>query len=53
MTNEELKVKIYEPNELSVILKSCGFKNIRMLKAFDSTATPDENDESIVYECRK
>ncbi len=50
---EEIKVRIYAPNELIEILKSCGFKHIRLIKAFDSDAMPDENDESIVYECRK
>lgn len=50
---EELKVRIYDPHELTKLLKSCGFKNIRMIKTFDSTAAPDENDEAIVYECRK
>ncbi len=49
---EELKVRIYEQHELTEILKNCGFK-VRRIKAFDSLATPDENDESIVYECRK
>jgi ribosomal protein S18 acetylase RimI-like enzyme len=49
---EELKVRIYEQHELTEILKSCGFK-VRAIKAFDGTATPDENDESVVYECRK
>jgi hypothetical protein len=50
---EELKVRIYDPKELTEILKSCGFKNIRLIKAFDSAATPDAHDEAIVYECRK
>jgi hypothetical protein len=50
---EELKVRIYDPLELVEILKSCGFKHIRMIKAFDSNATPDAQDEAIVYECRK
>ena len=50
---EELKVIIYEPDQLIAILKTCGFKNIRMLKAFDMVATPDENDEAIVFECSK
>jgi hypothetical protein len=50
---EELKVRIYDPHELTEILKNCGFKNVHMAKAFDHTATPDKNDESIVYECRK
>lgn len=50
---EELKVKIYSPEELTKILKTCGFKDIRMMKAFNREAFPDENDESIVYECKK
>jgi ribosomal protein S18 acetylase RimI-like enzyme/2-polyprenyl-3-methyl-5-hydroxy-6-metoxy-1,4-benzoquinol methylase len=49
---EELKVRIYEQHELTEILKSCGFK-VRAIKAFDGSTTPDENDESVVYECRK
>lgn len=49
---EELKIRIYEQLELIEILKSCGFK-VRAIKAFDRSATPDESDEAIVYECRK
>lgn len=50
---EELKVRIYDQDSLAELLKGCGFKNIRTIKAFDNTAIPEENDESIVYECRK
>jgi hypothetical protein len=50
---EELKVRIYDSFELTEILKSCGFKTIRRIKAYDSDATPDDQDEAIVYECRK
>ncbi|HAT6937590.1 TPA: methyltransferase domain-containing protein [Legionella pneumophila] len=50
---EELRIRIYDPQELTGILKSCGFKNVRLIKAFDSAATPDAQDETIVYECRK
>lgn len=49
---EELKVRIYDSLELTEILKSCGFK-VRTIKAFDSSASPDENDEAVVYKCRK
>lgn len=49
---EELKVRIYDQHELTEILKSCGFK-VRAIKAFDGSATPDGNDESVVYESRK
>jgi SAM-dependent methyltransferase len=49
---EELKVRTYDQHELTEILQSCGFK-VRAIKAFDGLAGPDENDESVVYECRK
>ncbi len=49
---EELKVRIYDPQELIKLLKNCGFK-VRAIKTFDSSAAPDENDEAVVYECRK
>lgn len=50
---EELKVRIYEPSELIEILNGCGFKHIRTIKAFEHYAAPGNDDESIVYECRK
>ena len=50
---EEYEVRIYEASELIAILKSCGFRQVRTIKAFDSATTPGDNDESIVYECRK
>ncbi len=49
---EELKVRIYEPHELTEIIKSCGFK-VRTIKAFEAETSPDKDDEAIVYECRK
>ena len=50
---EALKVKIYNSDTLVEMLESCGFNKIRIIKAYDKTAAPDENDESIVYECIK
>jgi SAM-dependent methyltransferase len=50
---EELKVKIYEQDRLMKMLQAVGFKHIRTLKAFDQSSAPTEQDESIVYECRK
>ena len=50
---EELRVKIYEQDQLMEMLKSAGFKRIRTLKAFDQSSGPTNQDESIVYECRK
>jgi phage host-nuclease inhibitor protein Gam len=50
---EEPKVKIYEQDHLMEMLKSAGFKHIRTIKAFDKASPPTNQDESIVYECRK
>lgn len=50
---EELKVRIHDQNELEIMLKDCGFKSVRRIKAFDRNTLPDEHDEAIVYECRK
>lgn len=50
---EELRVKIYEQDQLMEMLKAAGFKHIRTLKAFDQLSGPANQDESIVYECRK
>lgn len=50
---EELKIIIYEQDQLADMLKAAGFNHIRILKTFDRTKKPDEQDESVVYECRK
>ncbi|WPY00719.1 SAM-dependent methyltransferase [Candidatus Trichorickettsia mobilis] len=50
---EELRVKIYRQDQLMEMLKSAGFKHIRIIKAFDQSSAPTEQDESIIYECRK
>lgn len=50
---EELKVRIHDLRELEIMLKDCGFKSVRKIKAFDKNALPDEADEAIVYECKK
>lgn len=41
---EEYQVRIYQQDELEKLLNSSGFKNIRVINAFQ---------EGIVYECRK
>lgn len=51
---EEMKVRLYDdPQVLLDILKEIGFKEIKLLKAFDRTMVPGKNDEVIIYECRK
>lgn len=51
---EEMKIRLYDdPEVLTALLKEVGFKEIRLIKAFDRSRTPDKNDEVIIYECRK
>ncbi|MBB63465.1 MAG: SAM-dependent methyltransferase [Waddliaceae bacterium] len=50
---EKLQVRLYEPSELCTLLQKVGFKTVRMVKAFTSASVPDENDEVIIYECKK
>ncbi len=50
---EEYKIKIYESGSLLELLKSIGFRDVKILKAFDRSNGPTDSDESIVYECRK
>ena len=50
---EEYKIKIYESGELLELLKSIGFRNVKILKAFDRSNGPGDSDENVVYECRK
>jgi len=50
---EEFKVRIYDPAQLTLKLKGAGFSNVKLCKAFDRDSGPDNNDKSIVYECRK
>ena len=35
------------------LLKSIGFPDVKILKAFDRSNGPGDSDESVVYECRK
>ena len=50
---EEYKIKIYEPRSLLGLLKSIGFRDVKILKAFDRSNSPTDSDESVVYECKK
>jgi hypothetical protein len=50
---EEYKIKIYELGSLLELLKSIGFRDVKILKAFDLVNSIADSDESIVYECRK
>jgi len=50
---EEYNIKIYDPARLLEMLKQVGFKQVKTVKAFDRQTSSSENDESVVYECRK
>lgn len=51
---EVFNVRIYDdPLVLINMLKEVGFKEIKTIKAFDSSLSPEDGDSSIVYECRK
>ncbi|HAU0495606.1 TPA: GNAT family N-acetyltransferase [Legionella pneumophila] len=51
---EEYKIRIYQDlSFLLNLLTEAGFSDVRIVKAFDRLASPDETDESIVFECRK
>ena len=50
---EEYKIKIYEPRPLLELLKTIGFHDVKILKAFDRSNSPTDSDESVVYECKK
>jgi SAM-dependent methyltransferase len=50
---ETYNIRIYEQDTLIAALRSTGFKEIRLVKAFDNHQNPSQDDESIVYECKK
>lgn len=51
---EYMKLRLYDDSDqLLTLLKEVGFSNVNILKAFDRNKQPDQNDESIIYECRK
>ena len=50
---EEYKIKIYNLDNLIEILKQIGFKQVKLMKAFNRQSSPNKNDGSIVCECRK
>ncbi|KTD67594.1 methyltransferase [Legionella santicrucis] len=51
---EEYKIRIYQdPSFLLHLLAEVGFSEVRLIKAFNRQASPDETDASIVFECRK
>ncbi|MBL7479567.1 class I SAM-dependent methyltransferase [Legionella bononiensis] len=51
---EIFNVRVYDdPLVLTDMLKEVGFREVKMIKAFDRLSKPDESDSSLVYECRK
>jgi SAM-dependent methyltransferase len=50
---EELKIRIYEKDDLLKVLQEIGFKDVNIIKTFDKSKPADEGDKVFVYECRK
>jgi len=47
-------VRLYNNPDLLVdLIKQAGFKNIKLIKAYNSNQKPSFNDASIIYECIK
>lgn len=51
---EQFNIRIYDESlVLTHMLKEAGFKEVKLIKAFNSALNPEKGDSSIVYECRK
>ena len=50
---EDFKVRLYDQEQLYMLLRKIGFNEIEILKAFDRDKPAGNSDEEIVYECRK
>lgn len=50
---ENIKVRLYDLDQIEGMLKDVGFNHVRMVKAYDKSQIPNENDNVIVYECKK
>nr|WP_253308604.1 class I SAM-dependent methyltransferase [Rickettsia endosymbiont of Ceutorhynchus assimilis] len=50
---EELKFRLYNQDELTILLHSVGFREVRAIKTFNKDRSPDEDDEIVIFECKK
>lgn len=50
---EELKIRIYNQEQLLQMLRAAGFSHIRTLPAYDLKQVANFQKESIIYECTK
>jgi SAM-dependent methyltransferase len=50
---ETYRLQLYKPEELTTLLKTVGFSHVKMVKAFVHGQSPGEQDDVIVYECKK
>ncbi len=50
---EEYKIRFYNFDVLSNMLRDVGFRNIRIIKTFDANAKSGDNNETTVCECKK
>ena len=46
-------MRLYEPENLKELLNEIGFKEIKIVKAFERNMKPAPNDEVIIFECGK
>ena len=51
---ETFNVRLYDDSSVLInLLKTVGFRDIRMMNPFDKKSVPDMDATAIVYECRK
>lgn len=51
---EKFNVRLYDDRTILLkILQNIGFRDIKILKAFNRSTSPDDNDAAFVYECQK
>lgn len=51
---EKFNVRLYDDRSILLkLLQDIGFREVKILKTFDRSSNPDDNDAAFVYECRK
>lgn len=50
---ENIRIRLYEPDEMDSWLESIGFRNIRRLRAYSQTGSLSGDDTTVIYECMK
>jgi len=50
---ELIKVRLYDIQQLSQILREVGFSRVKVMKPFDKEQIPSAEDELVVFECKQ